>query len=160
MDSNLLNPYNVVETNPLDYYFTTKHGIEYHVFFLSAADMHPVFADTFWFNIEPQDNRPHPIDSRIAITVVHILKKFFVHNEWAMLMVCDTLDGKQAKRRKLFNRWYKKYNNGELMTFNAMTENDDYTLYVSLYVKKENSRMREIIDAFYELVRNDLYPMD
>lgn len=122
--------------------------------------MHHIFADTFWFNIEPTDTRPHPIDSRIAITVVHILKEFFACNERAMLMVCDTLDGKQQKRRKLFNRWYKRFNTGELLSFNATTENPDYTLFVSLYVKKSNTRMREIIDAFYELVKNDLYPMD
>lgn len=153
-------PYKYIKVGNLNYIFTTKHGIEYHVYFLSAAEMHYTLADTFWFNIEPTDPRPHPIDNRIAITIVHILKEFFVNNKRAMLMVCDTLDGKQLKRRNLFNRWYNRFNNGELLTFNAMTENPDYTLFVSLYVKKEHPRMREIIDTFYELVKNDLYPMD
>lgn len=160
VELNLQHPYKYIKVANLEYYFTTKHGIEYHVYFICADNMHPVFNESYWFNIEPTDRRPHPIDCKIAVTIVHILKEFFTNHERSMLMVCDTIDGKQQKRRKLFNRWYKRFNTGELLAFNAMTENDDYTLHVSLYVMKNNCRMREIIDAFYELAKNDLYPMD
>ena len=56
------------------------------------------------FNIEPEEDAAHPMDSRIAVTVVELLKRFFAHNENAMIMVCDTLDGKELKRKRLFSR--------------------------------------------------------
>ena len=37
---------------------------------------------------------------------------------------------------------------------------EDYTLYVSIYLHKANPRMWELVSAFYDLVKNDLYPID
>ena len=53
---------------------------------------------------------PHPIDKRIALTVIHILRQFFSRNENAMIMICDNLDGKEQKREMLFSRWFMQYN--------------------------------------------------
>lgn len=71
------------------------------------------------------------IDRRISITVVSVLKRFFEKVENAMVMVCDNSDGKQRKRRNLFNRWYHLYNDGSMTSINAELADGDYELFIS-----------------------------
>lgn len=33
-------------------------------------------------------------------------------------------------------------------------------LYVSLYIHRNNPNIRQIVNAFYELVKNNLYPVE
>lgn len=44
--------------------------------------------------------------------------------------------------------------------YEASVFTEDYMLYVSIYLHKANPRMRELVSAFYDLVKNDLYPID
>ena len=48
-----------------------------------------------------------------------------------MVMVCDNSDGKQRKRRNLFNRWYHLYNDGSMTSINAELADGDYELFIS-----------------------------
>lgn len=41
----------------------------------------------------------------------------------------------------------------------ALTVTEDYTLYVSLYLHKSNVNVRQLVNAFYEVVKNNLYPL-
>ena len=78
MDSHLQRPYDIIEVENLNYVFTNKNGIIYHVYFIPLGHIYPQFDNTYSFSIEPEDSTPHPIDRRISATVVSILKKFFV----------------------------------------------------------------------------------
>lgn len=76
-------------------------------------------------------------------------------------MVCDNLDGKEEKRRLLFSKWYLRYNNeGTIVKFDASAVTEDYQLYVSIYMNKDNQHKDALIAAFYDLVKNNLYPME
>ena len=75
-------------------------------------------------------------------------------------MVCDNLDGKEKKRRLLFSKWYSAYNDWSIIKYDASTQIDDYLLYVSIYLNKNNSKRNVLVQAFYELVKNNLYPID
>lgn len=103
---------------------------------------------------------PHPIDKRIALTVIHILRQFFSRNENAMIMVCDNLDGKEQKREMLFARWFMQYNDGSIRKYDASSATDDYVLYVSLFMHRDNPNARQLVNAFYDLVKNNLYPLE
>lgn len=97
----------------------------------------PLFSDVYTFNIEPESNKPHPIDSRIAATIAHILKLFFAEKQRAMLMVCDNLDGKEEKRKILFSRWFLRYNDGNIRKYDASAITEDYNfMYQSIYIKR------------------------
>lgn len=159
MESNLQLPYKVLKSAEWDYTFTTKHGIIYHAYFIDFNSYHPNFRNVYTFNIEPASNEPHPIDTRIALTVVSILMEFFTTKENAMIMVCDNLDGKEKKREILFQRWFKNYNDGRLVRFDASANTEDYTLYVSIYLRKDNPKISQLIQSFYELIGNDMYPI-
>ena len=160
MESSLQLPYELVEEGDWNYSFKTKHGVIYHAYFIDFSHYHPAFTDVYTFNIEPECDTPHPIDNRIAVTIVYILKRFFEEKHRAMLMVCDSLDGKEEKRKTLFSRWFIRHNDGSIRKYDASAITEDYALYVSIYLHKENPRLSELVAAFYELVKNDLYPID
>ena len=109
---------------------------------------------------QPEQDTPHPIDKRIALTVIHILRQFFSRNENAMIMVCDNLDGKEQKREMLFARWFMQYNDGSIRKYDASSATDDYVLYVSLFMHRDNPNARQLVNAFYDLVKNNLYPLE
>ena len=156
----MLHPYEIIEEAEWSYSFKTKHDIIYHAYFIDYSPYHSQFTDVFSFIIEPESDQPHPIDNQIAVTVIFILKQFFSVKERAMLMICDTLDGKEEKRKQLFNRWYDKYNiRHEIQKFDASAETEDYKLYVSIYINNNNENKQKLISAFYELVSNDFYPL-
>ena len=92
MESNSLHPYKIAEEADLTNSFTT--GITYHAYFLDYSCYHPDFANVYTFNIEPEQDTPHPIDKRIALTVIHILRQFFSRNENAMIRYATILTGK------------------------------------------------------------------
>ena len=100
------------------------------------------------------------MDRRIALTIIHILQQFFRHNENAMIMICDNLDGKEKKREMLFSRWFMQYNDGNIQKYDASSATDDYMLYVSLYIHRDNPNARQLVAAFYDLVKNNLYPLE
>lgn len=159
MESNLQLPYNLHAEDEWNYSFTTKHGIKYHAYFIDISSYHPHFDEVYTFNIEPESNEPHHIDNRIAVTVIDILTRFFSEKQRAMLMVCDNLDGKEQKRELLFSRWFSKYNDGTLLKFNASVDTEDYTLFVSIFLRKDHPDGQGIVKAFYELVTNEMYPI-
>jgi hypothetical protein len=116
--------------------------------------------NTFSFSIEPEDNQAHPIDMRIAATIVEILKHFFQNNENAMIMVCDSTDGKEEKRRKLFDRWYDKYADQQmLLKYDASAPLDEYRLHLSIYFTKTNPNRDILLKAFRDLLTTDLYEL-
>jgi len=129
MVSNSQNPYKVIEENPLDYSFVSRDGINYHLYFTPISSIYPDLVNTYSFSIEREGTNPHPIDLRIAATVVHILRRFFETIENAMIMVCDSTDGKQHKRRNLFDHWFRYYNDGTLTTINAEVGEGDYPFF-------------------------------
>ncbi len=159
MESSLQHPYKISKSSDWDYTFVTQHGIIYHAYFVDFSNYHPSFRNVYTFNIEPEGTAKHPIDYRIALTVVFILRQFFEAKENAMIMICDNLDGKEKKRESLFQRWFNRYNDGSIIKFDASAETEDYTLYVSIYLRKDNPNTAELIQSFYELIGNDMYPV-
>ena len=162
----MLHPYSYKLEDGLYYTFTTKDGIVYHAYFLSVSAFYPELPNTFTFNIEPVDSyaqAKHSLDIRIQHTVVAILQEFFKNNENCMLMVCDSVDGKERKRRDMFNRWFENNKDERIEKFDASLESHDdacsYNMYVSLYICKNNPNKKQIVSAFNKLVLTDMYEL-
>lgn len=157
MASSSQSPYEVGEEASLDYTFTSRDGIRYHASFYPVEQLYPGFKDTYSFSIEPEDGRAHPIDMRIAVTIADILRRFFAANTNAMLMVCDSSDGKELKRRKLFDRWFDRLNDAGIAKYDASAPLEEYQLFVSLYMRRDNPNREALLRAFSNLMTSDLY---
>jgi hypothetical protein len=152
------HPYDFVRDEEGRYNFVNKHGVHYRLYFLPLSIIYPEFINTYSFTIEAVDDTPHPMDRRIAATVVEVLRIFFQDNENAMIMTCDSVDGKQRKRRQLFDRWFDIYNENSILSrVDVRRGNSDYELLVSLYYKESNPNKEQLLKAFRELMTKDLY---
>ena len=160
MELNSQCPYNITKEGEWNYSFITKHGIIYHAYFIDFSNYHPAFNNVYTFNIEPENDEPHPIDNRIAYTIIEILKRFFTIKEHAMIMVCDNVDGKEEKRELLFSRWFIRHNDGTIVKYDASTSTEEYILYVSIYIRRDNPNNQKLVAAFYDLVKNGFYPIN
>ena len=150
-------PYEYRKIDELNYEFVNRDGINYHLYFTPISGIYPDLPNTYSFSIEREGTNPHRIDLRIAATVVYILRRFFETIENAMIMVCDSTDGKQHKRRNLFDRWFHFYNDGTLTTISAEVGEGDYELLLSIYFKKNNPNKQQLIKAFGELLAKDCF---
>lgn len=162
MESVSPSPYSISTEGNFDYTFVTKDSIKYHAYFIEAFYMHPEFTNVYSFNIEPEgspESNRHHIDSRIAATVIYILTQFFASHKNAMIVVCDSCDGKELKRQRLFNRWFDNYNNDRLIKIEASFQTSDYLMLVSMYIDKDNNRKPILISAFNDLIRSDLFDL-
>ena len=157
MASNLRPPYEYQKIDELNYEFVNRDGINYHLYFTPISSIYPDLMNTYSFSIEREGTNPHPIDLRIAATVVDVLRRFFEAIENAMIMVCDSTDGKQHKRRNLFDRWFRYYNDGTLTTINAEVGEGDYELLLSIYFRKDNPNKPQLIKAFGDLLSQNYY---
>lgn len=157
------SPYDVREEGVWDYSFVTKDGVGYRAYFIAVPYLHPLFTDTYTFNIEPMEgdmgSTHRPYDARIGATIARILSEFFKKNTNSMLMVCDNIDQRERKRRNLFDRWYKVYSDQSLVKLDAALEQNHYRLLVSMYICRTNPRIHELIDAFNQIVKTDLYEL-
>ena len=147
MESDSLSPYDINEEESLDYTFINRDGIKYHASFYSVEPLYPQFKNTYSFSIEPEDNKAHPIDRRISVTIAEILRRFFSININAMIMVC----------RKLFDRWFEHFSDNTILKYDASAPLDEYQLFISLYMNRNNPNKESLLQAFSKLMEQDLY---
>ena len=76
-----------------------------------------------------------------------------------MIMICDSIDGKEEKRRKLFDRWFEKHADDSILKYDASAPLEDYRLFVSIYFRKTNPNKALLLQAFYDLLKTDLYQL-
>lgn len=98
-------PYSVWNVDEY-YFFRTKYGALYKIGFMPD--------DTIWdenayqFLIVNENNTTSPNDAHLKETVFCIIEGFFKANPSILLYLCETGDGKQASRNRLFIRWFKE----------------------------------------------------
>ena len=105
MTSNSQLPYEFCKESDWNYSFITISGVKYIAYFVDYSVYHPDFDEVYTFNFEPEESTPHPIDPKIAATIVTILQEFFQSKERAMILVCDNIDGKENKRNRLRRKY-------------------------------------------------------
>ena len=74
-----------------------------------------------------------------------------------MIMVCDSTDGKELKRRKLFDRWFDYFSDNSILKYDASAPLAEYQLFISLYICKDNPNRDMLLQAFSKLMKTDLY---
>lgn len=147
---NLNAPYSV--WNVADYYyFRTKHGAIYKIGFMDD--------DSIWergacqFIIVNENNAPSPNDPKLRETVFCIIEDFFRANPEILLYLCETGDGKQASRNRLFIRWFREYAKKHLYYFNTVEMvADGVENFAAMIVQRSNPKLYEIIEVFNHVV--------
>lgn len=148
---NMTAPYSIWAESTNYYYFKTEHGVLYKVGFMDD--------DTIWekgayqFIIANENNVQSPNDPKVRETVFCVIEAFFRSNPEILLYLCETGDGKQAMRNRLFVRWFNKYANHQqyyLDTVEITAEGVDN--FAAIIVQRNNPQFEQIINEFNEVV--------
>lgn len=84
-------------------------------------------------------------------TLITIIEQFFAENDNVLLYICDTSDGREEKRNRLFIRWFEEFATPErytLKTANAIVEGQGF--YAAIIVENSNPMLESIISDFIQ----------
>ncbi len=92
-------------------------------------------------------------DDRIGVTVIEIFKLFFANIENAVIYICDSSDNRQYARKRKFDVWFNKYNNGNLLKENGIAVIEGTKILNTILVSSLHPKANEIITAFKTINR-------
>jgi len=117
------------------------------------SDYPAIAENIFSFNIDVLDGDADSsiTDDRIGVTILAVFNLFFKKLENVGVYVCDSIDDRQLARKRKFDLWFWKYNDGSLLKEDGMALIEGVEIYNSLLLHKANKRLTEIILAYKEL---------
>jgi hypothetical protein len=152
LDIKLINaqsPYKVEAADEENFFeFFTENDVHYSVGFMPDDSL--MQSEAYHLIIVNVDNRPSPSDRKVKDTVLTIVGEFFSKNNTTLLYICDTGDGKQRLRSRLFERWFSAYSKKALYTSvtSSVVDEEGITNYATIIVRNDNPRLVEIIAEF------------
>lgn len=130
-----------------NYIFETERGIHYSI---SFEEENPFGGcNTYQFIIDKIDNVHSPHDPQVERTILVIVDEFFRSHMNVLLYICDTSDGREAKRNRLFLNWF--YKNAEPNRFTirtASTTVEGEGFYTAIIVENRNPLLEAVIADF------------
>ena len=135
----MLSPYLFQENDEYSYEFLTEQGIRYSIYFLDYSFMfsdYPAIAENvFSFNIDVLDGDADTsiTDDRIGVTILEVFNLFFKKLTNVAVYVCDSIDDRQLARKRKFDLWFWKYNDGSLLKEDGIALIEGVEIYNSLH---------------------------
>lgn len=150
--SNYPHHYDVTVGDDSNYSFITDGGIKYIAYFISCESYSPELNNTYMFNFEHERDRG-AADDRIRKTIIFILDEFFENNQNSAIYICDSLDGRELCRKRLFDKWFEEFiqTRGEIEREEINETGEHYTLCGALFIHKMNPNKKNVIKSFKEL---------
>ena len=143
---NCKSPYQVSLTDGNSFYFTTEEGNEYEIGFIKD-DMFGL-SDAYQFFIVPKGEANTIKDEKIQLTIVAVIEEFFRTKEVLLDYICDTNDGRQATRSRLFSHWFCQFPNRKLYTLRTLTlYYENIAFYASVIIRNDNPKYEECLSA-------------
>lgn len=150
-------PYKIIVVRDNYFEFTSANGTVYLCYFLSYSeyfkDYKEIAGNIFSFNVDVVHGRKTGIssDERIGRTIIEIVKNFLSGLENAVVYVCDTSDGRELLRKRKFDQWFRKYDDGTIIKVNGHIAVPNFNIYNAILIHKENQNKNRFIEAFNDL---------
>ena len=112
--------------------------------------------DTIWdsgayqFLITNLSNSASPNDSKLKLTILYILDSFFKVNNDILLYICETGDGMQKMRSRLFSYWFSVYaeNDDFLFLPQVVYDEEENENYAALIIRRDNPLFNDLVSEF------------
>ena len=140
-------PYYVMLSPKGNYIFETERNIHYSVSF--EEDTPFGGCETYQFIIEKIDRVRSSYDPKVEMTILAIINEFFDEGQNVLLYICDTSDGREANRNRLFLSWFEKHAQAgrfTIRTANAVVEGQGF--YAAIIVENTNPKFENITQDF------------
>lgn len=100
------------------------------------------------------NHKSSPRDAKVRDTIIAIIRQFFIANNSVMLYICETGDGKQAQRNRLFEYWFSSYLKQNDFTFlhTSVKDTEGVDNYAALIIRNDNPRISIILAKFADTV--------
>lgn len=148
---NSRSPYKVTKEDDNIFIFKTKYGIIYSAGFIQDTSFK---ADgVYQFFLINKSHKAGRQDEDIYETVKIIIEEFFAHEESIMLYICDTTDGRQASRDRLFRAWFHSY--VESAMYMMCTETmiiDKVRYFSSILMRKNHPMLEQVLIKFHDFI--------
>ena len=97
---------------------------------------------------------PSPRDLKMRDTVMLIIENFFNMNEAALLYICESGDGKQHMRSRLFEYWFSSYQMKDKFILMPVSIEDMEGIenFAALIIRKDNPNVLDIVAEFSNTV--------
>lgn len=151
---NAKSPYKVSPIPNVDFVsFLTDYGVQYVIGFDHDDIAMPV-TETYQFSIINGNNKKSPRDPKVRDTIIAVVENFFVENQEVMLYICETADGRQSMRNRLFEYWFNYYKNNGSIIFLSATIKDEEGIpnHAGIILRSDHPRLKEIIDEFTDTI--------
>ena len=153
----MLTHYPLKKLTDLSHEFITDQGVLYKIYFLDYSYMFYEYPEisqyVFTFNIDVVEptSKKTSVDSKIAATIVEVFKHFFLNKNNVVVYVCDNTDDKHYVRKRKFDSWFWRFNNGTIIKEDRTAIIEGTEIVNSLLIHRNNKRLAEIILAFNDL---------
>ena len=119
--------------------FETDNNVHYVVSF-DEEDIVLGGCKTYQFILQNVEHARAPHDSKIEETVLAII---------VLLYVCDTSDGKESGRNRLFLRWFERHATPNSFTIRTASANvEGEIVYIAIIVDNRNPQLQAITNDF------------
>jgi hypothetical protein len=147
-------PYHVLKGELVgSFRFFTDNGVQYSVDFI--PDDLITEGESYQLIIANVNNRKSPRDTKVKDSVLVIIDEFFKKNQSTLLYICETGDGKQSMRSRLFEHWFNSYDKKMLFTLltTSIVDEEGELNFATLIIRNDNPKLSEIIMEFSESVK-------
>ncbi len=141
-------PYEFIQLGRMFYFFTTENSIDYEVDFVQNKSNFDEFLSVFEITITLANKKTPPLDSRVEITLIEILRHVFAENDKSVIYICDNSDNRHHSRKRKFDAWYNKFKMNDIEKIDSEIKLSGTELLTSLLIHQNNPFKKIIIDLF------------
>ena len=145
-------PYKVRQLKKPGYFsFVSGADVEFAVGFDSDEFLS---TESYQLIIANINHRPSPRDSKVRATIFAIIEELFRVNNVTMLYICESGDGKQAMRSRLFNYWFTNFiDRGKFtMLQSSIIDREGVDNFFAIITRNDNPQAKQAISEFYDNV--------
>lgn len=151
---NTKSPYKVEQTEFGDFVFQTHEGVIYGIAFLED---NPIGGcETYQLTISNKNDRHSSFDPNVRATIFTIIEEFFSNNSNVLIYICDTSDGREAVRNRLFLKWFEEYANNERFYFKTAQATIEGEGFFAAVIAELNNPRIEFVKQDFEQTSNEL----
>lgn len=151
---NSRSPYKATSSGTDGFYdIVTDFGVKYSIGFMQDD---AIIADNaYQFIISNVNHKPSPSDDKIKQVVLIMIDEFFRERKNVLLYICETGDGKQAMRNRLFQYWFSQYECNDEYTFlsSSVKDEDGVINYATLIIRNDNPKLLEVVNEFTQTIQ-------
>lgn len=146
---NTKSPYEVTLDTTSDLYkFVSTYGVRFSVAFEKNNLLES--GESYQFALTNYEGKKSPRDLKVRETILAIIEEFFQSNKAALLYICETGDGMQKMRHRLFHFWFSVYaeNNEFLFLPQVVYDEEDNENYAALIIRRDNPNFNDLVTEF------------